>query len=127
MEVHVTKTALKAYFRTEGLAPHTKETMKTNIPSHKGHRQVLHEMIEGNTTEHLFEPIEPLEHLLGPMDHITPKRLWVREFIVDTESMITGREGYGVPRFTEPGILTWTDGSKRKNNIGVGIALKKTQ
>ena len=125
IEVFVTKTALKAYFRTEGLAPHTKETMKTNIPSHKGHRQVLQEIIEGNATEHLCEPIEPLEHLLGPMDHITPKRLWVREFKVDTESMITGREGYGVPRFAEPGILTWTDGSKRKNNIGVGIALTK--
>ena len=61
MELQVAKTAMKAYFRTQGLAPHSSNTMKTNVPSHKGHRQVLQETIEGNN----------LEHLSGPMDHIT--------------------------------------------------------
>ena len=89
--------------------------MKTSVPSHKGHRQVIQEIIEDHS----------LEHLSGPMDHVVPTRRWIREFRVYMESMIKGREGYGVPRFDDPGILTFTDGSKTKDYTGVGIALTK--
>ena len=116
MEMHVVKTALKAYFRTEGLAPHTKETMETDVPSHKGHRQVIREVVEE----------QALEHLLAPMDQIVPKRLWVREFKIDTESMIAGRAGYGIPNLAEPGIFAWTDGSKKTDDFtGVGVAFTR--
>ena len=100
MEVHIAKTALKAYFRTEGFSPYTREEIKTNIIAHKGHRQAIQEVIEDHS----------LEHLAGPMDHVVPNRMWTREFRVDMESMIKGTEGYGIPNFNDPGVLTFTDG-----------------
>ena len=115
MEVHIAKTALKAYFRTEGLPPHSKQTMKTVIPTHKGHRQVLQEVIEDHS----------LEFLAAPMDHVVTNRQWTREFKVDMESMIKGSAGYGVPRFDEPGIMIFTDGSQTQEHTGAGIAFTK--
>ena len=117
MEVHIEKTAMKAYFRTEGLAPHSKQTMKTNVPTHKGHRQLIQEKIEGHS----------LDYLTGPMDYTTPTRLWDREFKIDTECMTKGTPGYGIPRLADPGVLVFTDGSqdKKDNSTGAGFVLTR--
>ena len=37
------------------------------------------------------------------MDHITPERLWNREFRVDIASMAKGSAGYFLPRLADPG------------------------
>ena len=115
MEVHIAKTAVKAYFRTSGLAPFNKEEMRTNVPSHKGHRQVVEELIESNN----------LAHLLSLSDQVTPHRIWDKKFSIDMESMIKGREGSGVPKRNIPGVMVFTDGSKEEGKTGVGIALTK--
>ena len=120
MEVHINKTAIKAYFRTSGLVPYSSEEMRTNVPSHKGHRQVIEELIEESNLSHLF----------GPTDHITPRRIWNKKFKVDMESMIPGREGWGKPKRNAPGIMAFTDGSQETDRTGVdrtgvGIAMMK--
>ena len=115
MEVHISKTAVKAYFRTKGLAPFTQEAMRTNVPSHKGHRQIAEELIESNN----------LSHLIGPLDQVTPHRVWDKKFRVDVEGMIKGREGYGVPKRNIPGIMVFTDGSMEEGKTGAGIALTR--
>ena len=115
MEVHIAKTAIKAYFRTQGHAPFTKEEMRTNVQSHKGHRQVAEETIESNN----------LTHLMGPLDHVTPHRVWDRKFSVDMEGLIAGKKGYGIPKKGLPGIVAYTDGSLEDGKTGAGIALTK--
>ena len=115
MEVHIAKTAVKAYYRTKGLAPFTQEEMRTNVPSHKGHRQIAEELIESNN----------LSHLMGPLDQVTPHRVWNKKYRVDMESMIKGRAGYGVPRKDVPGVMLFTDGSKEGDKTGAGIALTR--
>ena len=89
--------------------------MKTNVPSHNEHKQVILEIIEDYS----------LEHLMRSMDHIGPDRLWTCEFMVGMESMVKGKEGYGIPRFTELSVMTFTDGSKTEECTWVGIALTK--
>ena len=94
MEVHVAKTVIKAYFRTQEFPPYSKDTMKTNVESNKGHRQVIQEVIEKQS----------LEYLGGPMDHITPERLWDREFRVNTASMTKGSAEFGLPNLADPAL-----------------------
>ena len=60
------------------------------------------------------------------MDHITPERLWNREFRVDTTSMAKGSAGYVLPRLADPGVMVFTDGSQVKNGYtGAGIVLTR--
>ena len=116
MEVHVAKTAIKAYFRTQEFPPHSKETMKTNVETNKGHRQVIQEVIENQS----------LEYLGGPMDHITPERLWNREFNVNTNNMMKGSPEFGLPRLADPGVLVFTDGSQAKDRYtGAGVVITR--
>ena len=90
--------------------------MKTSVPSHKGHRQVLQETIEGNY----------LEHLAAPLDQVVPERLWARDFKVDMESMAMGNQGCGIPSVADPGVLVFTDGSKKTDDYtGVGIVFTR--
>ena len=59
------------------------------------------------------------------MDHITPKRVWDREFKVDTTSMTKGA-GFGLPRSGDPGVMVFTDGSQvKKGYTGAGVVLMR--
>ena len=61
------------------------------------------------------------------MDHITPTRVWDREFRVDTTSMAKGTASYGLPRLADPGVMVFTDGSqaKKQGYTGAGIVLTR--
>ena len=59
------------------------------------------------------------------MDHITPERLWSREFRVDEDSMTRGKPGYGIPSLADPGVLVFTDGSQTQDYTGAGIVLTR--
>ena len=60
------------------------------------------------------------------MDHITPERLWNREFRVDTTSMTKGSAGYVLPRLADPGVMVFTDGSQVKNGYtGAWVVLTR--
>ena len=90
--------------------------MKTNVHAHKGHRQVIQEVIEQHS----------LEYLGGPMDHMTPTRMWDREYKVDTTSMVKGTAGFGLPRSGDPGVMVFTDGSQKKEGYtGAGVVLMR--
>ena len=50
------------------------------------------------------------------MDHMVPRRMWTREFRVEMDGMIKGRDGYGVPRFNDPSQMA------KKLKITQGLA-----
>ena len=62
---------------------------------------------------------------MGPLDHVTPHRVWDRKFSVDMEGLIAGKKGYGIPKRGLPGIVAYTDGSLEDGKTGAGIALTK--
>ena len=52
-ETHLIKLAIKAFFRTSGLEPHSREVMRTNIPQHEGHRTFIANIIGGLELEYI--------------------------------------------------------------------------
>ena len=116
LEVFLYKTAMKAFFRTSGLEPYSRDEMRTKTPQHEGHRGFIQDMIEyhGLTS-----------YLDSPLDSIPPVRRWERLYQVDMESMNPKNKNAGIPALDVPGVIVFTDGSKEDKRLphetGVGV------
>ena len=113
VELHILRTAAKAYFRTRPFAIHTDEEMHTNIVSAIGHRQWISKLLSNND----------LEWLQAPLDEIPVKRVWNRDFEVNLESCSSNNKNRGKPREGERWQI-YTDGSKDENGLsGAGLVV----
>ena len=57
-EVFLVKLAMKNFFRTSGLEPHSREVMHTNIPQHEGHKEFITNLIEGLGLDYINRPMD---------------------------------------------------------------------
>ena len=112
MEVHLVELAMKAFFRTSGLEPHTREQMRTSVPQHEGHREFIASLIGGLDLHYIDRPLDPIPHV----------RMWDRQYTVDMDSMDPKNDRFGAPAQTVPGISVFTDGSKDGHETGAGVA-----
>ena len=58
LEVWLIKSAIKAYFRTSGLEPHSRESMYTATAAHMGHRAFIHDLITHQGLNYLGNPLD---------------------------------------------------------------------
>ena len=113
LEVWLIKTAIKAYFRTSGLEPHSRESMYTATAAHMGHRSFIHDLITH----------QGLNYLGNPLDSIPPFRVWERAYQVALSETESESLELVSPAFSVTGYRVFTDGSKEDDRTGAGIIL----
>ena len=102
---------MRAFFRTSGLEPYTRDDMRTPVRAHAGHRNFLTNIIE--ETNLIYQDCT--------VDLISPLRVWDKDFTVDISSFDPSNDYAGIPVLNAPGIQVYTDGSHKNGRTGAGI------
>ena len=111
LEIHLVKLAMRAFFRTSGLEPFTRDEMRTPVNSHTGHRNFITNIVEECN----------LIYQDCTVDLITPIRVWDKEYTVNLDSMNPENKDAGIPVLNAPGITVYTDGSQKEGRTGAWV------